>query len=104
MFIGLRPCPFVGRRSLRMAQENHIADANRDLDHFIRSTPDILQWDWESRIGQFLLGKIGESDLFAAAASPVHYIAVRQRTDALYYAGMKRLLAGNKAGRICSSR
>ena len=82
---------------LIQAQENHIADANRDLDHFIRSTPDLRQRDWESRIGQFLLGKIGESDLLAAAASPVIAPFGIRRGGVRHSATVQSLASGKEA-------
>ena len=52
---------------------------------------------WPARIADFLLGKTRESDLMAAAASPNSYKEREQRTDAWFFAGMKQLLAGDKA-------
>ena len=51
---------------------------------------------WPARIVDFLLGKSRECDLISAADSPDLSIDWRRRTDGWYYAGMKRLLAGDK--------
>lgn len=50
--------------------------------------------DWEAQIARFLLGQIDEATFLAAAGGPD---AERQRSEVWYYAGMKQLLAGNKA-------
>ncbi|MFA5190462.1 MAG: hypothetical protein WC740_07050, partial [Verrucomicrobiia bacterium] len=53
---------------------------------------------WPVPIAEFLLGKISEGNLMAAAASPNSYRERGRRTEGWYYAGMKRLLAGDKTG------
>jgi lipoprotein NlpI len=53
--------------------------------------------DWPSRIAALLLDQATEADLLAAAASPDAEKERRQRCEAWYYAGMKRLLAGKRA-------
>jgi lipoprotein NlpI len=57
--------------------------------------------DWSSKAASFLLEKLSEADLFAAAASSRKAETKRDQTcDAWYYAGMKRLLAGDKSTAI----
>ncbi len=53
---------------------------------------------WPARIADFLLGKTRESDLIAAAALPSSHKERDQRAEGWYYAGMKRLLSGDKTG------
>jgi len=52
---------------------------------------------WPAPIAEFLLGKISEGNLMAAAASPDASKEQARRTEGWYYAGMKRLLSGDKA-------
>lgn len=47
-------------------------------------------------IGEFLLGKTGESDFLATASSPDAKTNRDRHCEAWYYAGMKRLLTGDK--------
>jgi lipoprotein NlpI len=53
---------------------------------------------WPARVAEFLLGRISESDLMAAAASPDASKEREHRAEGWYYAGMKRLLSGDKTG------
>ncbi len=66
-----------------------------------------LQNDWNSppeefssKIAAFLLGHIRENDLIANAASPDQNKEPGQYCEAWYFAGMKKLLAGNKTAAI----
>jgi tetratricopeptide (TPR) repeat protein len=51
---------------------------------------------WHSKIGKFLLGRIPESELFAMTVQDARKERV-QYCSAYYYAGMKKLLDGDKA-------
>ncbi|MBI5395718.1 MAG: tetratricopeptide repeat protein, partial [Verrucomicrobia bacterium] len=53
--------------------------------------------DWRIKIAAFLLDKTSESDLISAAASPDIMKGRQQLCEGWYYAGMKRLLADDKA-------
>jgi len=53
-----------------------------------------------TRIGEFLLGQIGENELVRASASTIPLKDQGQRCEAWYFIGMKRLQAGDKAGAI----
>ncbi len=50
--------------------------------------------DWHSEIGSFLLGKMSEAELLKAAAAVPS--PDKPLCEAYYYAGMKRLIAGQK--------
>jgi lipoprotein NlpI len=47
-------------------------------------------------VASHLLGNVTEADLFAAAASPDAKKESGQHCEAWFYAGMKKLLAGEK--------
>ena len=54
--------------------------------------------DWAAKIGNYLLGRGTEADLFAAAANPDTNKDAGQRCEAWCYSGIKRLIAEDKAG------
>ncbi len=56
----------------------------------------LSQEPWVVKVGAFLLGNVTEDDLMTAAASPDAAKDQGQHCEAWYYAGMKRLLAGDK--------
>jgi tetratricopeptide (TPR) repeat protein len=70
--------------------------ANQELSAYLDKRWDMSPADWISKIGEFLLDKIGEADLFAAAGSTDPKKERTQHCEAWYYSGMKYLLAGNK--------
>jgi len=77
--------------------------ANKEFAAFLDNRWKAAPGDWFSRVAGHLIGKVSESDLMAAAASPE--IAAGNRTEDLlcegwYYAGMKKLLAGDKEAAI----
>jgi len=67
-----------------------------DLENGWNSPPDELV----SKTAAFLLGRINEADYLAAAASPDAKTDRGQHCEAWYFAGMKRLLMGDKKGAI----
>lgn len=69
----------TGRKELRTA-----------LDHRWDAKPN----DWPSKLGDFLLGKLDETALLAAADSPDAIKNREQHCEAWYYDGMVRLAAG----------
>ena len=54
--------------------------------------------DWAAKIGNYLLGRGTEADLFAAAAAPDTNKDAGQHCEAWFYSGIKRLIAEDKAG------
>jgi lipoprotein NlpI len=53
-----------------------------------------------TRIGEFLLGQIGENDLLKASASAIPIKDQGQRCEAWYFIGMRKLEAGDKDAAI----
>jgi lipoprotein NlpI len=53
--------------------------------------------EWTSKIGQFLAGQLAEADFLAAAKNTDPRTEAGQLCEAYFYAGSKRLLAGDKA-------
>jgi lipoprotein NlpI len=71
--------------------------ANAELDEFVRKRWNAAPGDWVSTIARYLLGKVSEADLFAAAKSPDAKKERSQLCEAWFYAGMKKLFARDKA-------
>src|SRR5271157_2265479 len=72
------------------------AEANRELAAYLGSRRNMPAADWISKIGRFLLDQISESDFLGDATSSDVGKDRAQHCEAWYYAGMKRLLAGDK--------
>ena len=53
--------------------------------------------NWHWKLGQFLTGRIKEPELFKAAESPDTRTDTERHCEAWFYAGTKRLLAGDQA-------
>ncbi len=70
--------------------------ANKELADYMGKRPATAAGDWVSKVGGHLLGTIPEADLLAAAVSPDAQKDSGQHCEAWFYAGMKRLLAGDK--------
>jgi lipoprotein NlpI len=71
--------------------------ANKELAAFLDKRRDETPEEWTSKVAGHLLGNVSEADLFAAAKSSD---AKKERglfCEAWFFAGMKRLLAGDKA-------
>ncbi len=71
--------------------------ADRELAKFISEHPD---WagSWNTKIDNFLLGKVSEQELLAAIDSSEEKKQHEQQCGAWYYVGVKRLMNGDKAG------
>jgi tetratricopeptide (TPR) repeat protein len=80
------------------AEQGQLASANQELSAYLKSRGSAPAHDWLSRLGAFLLGPINESDLLAAADAGDPQTDRAQHCEAWFYAGMKRLLAGDKQG------
>lgn len=72
------------------------AEANRELAGYFGSRRNMPAADWTSKIGRFLLDQISESDFPGDATSSDVEKDRAQHCEAWHYAGMKRLLAGDK--------
>ena len=70
--------------------------ANRELSAYVDKRWKGASVEWLSKVAGHLLGSVTEADLFAAAASPHARKDRRQQCEAWYFAGMKKLLAGEK--------
>jgi len=64
-----------------------------NMDKRIDGTKD----DWGSKVANFLFAKISEAEFLTAAASTDVNIERAKRCQAFFYAGMKRLLDGDKS-------
>ena len=71
--------------------------ADRGLSSFVADHPEQAN-PFYTEIDNFLLGKMSEKDLLAAADSGKEKKRPEQHCEAWYYAGLKRLLNGDKAG------
>jgi lipoprotein NlpI len=71
--------------------------ADRGLSSFVADHPE-QAGSFYTEIDNFLLGKMSEKDLLAAADSVEEEKRPEQQCEAWYYAGLKRLLNGDKAG------
>jgi tetratricopeptide (TPR) repeat protein len=56
--------------------------------------------EWVTQVARFLLGQTDETTLFAASASPLQDKAAEQYCEAWYFAGLKRLAEGDRAGAL----
>jgi tetratricopeptide (TPR) repeat protein len=70
--------------------------ASKELSDYIGKRPATAAGDWVSKVAGHLIGNVTEADLFAAAASPDAKKDSGQHCEAWFYAGMKKLLAGDK--------
>jgi lipoprotein NlpI len=56
--------------------------------------------DWITKVAEHLLGKISTDDLYNAAAGADPVNKKRLKIEASFYAGIKKLFSGDKAGAI----
>ena len=78
-------------------QHGQEAEADRELADALAHHWNGAPGQWSSQIGRFLLGQITEKAFLAAAAAPTPDRDRSQHCEAWYYAGMIRLLSGDKA-------
>ncbi len=74
--------------------ENEVA--NKELAAYFEKRGNGKDDSWPARIGDFLLGRIDQSALLTAAASPKAMVERGQFADAWFFAGMKHLQANNR--------
>jgi len=84
------------------AQTDEEADASKELEQHLKSLKGDKRDEWGASIARFLSGSLPESDFLAQATTTAKRpSAVRgQICESLYYAGMKRKLAGDKSGAL----
>lgn len=80
-------------QNLKTDVDQELSDA---LENGWNSSPD----DLISKTAAFLLGRLNEADYLAAAVSPEAKTDLGQHCEAWYFAGMKRLLMGDKTTAI----
>ena len=85
---------------LVLAEQGQQEAANKELADDTEQPSNEAPNDWTSKVTSFLLDKINQADFLAAAASPDTEKEHNQRCDAWFYAGVKRMLARDKATAI----
>ena len=75
---------------------NQKAKADKDLAHARATTWNSKPDAWVSKIAAFFLDQISETDLFDASSHSGEETVNQQRCEAWYYAGIKRLIAGDE--------
>lgn len=80
--------------------QNSTTDADQALSSALETSWNSAPDDMVSKSAAFLLGRMSEADYLAAAASPDAKTDQGQHCQAWYFAGMRRLLMGDKKGAI----
>ncbi|NOS71749.1 MAG: tetratricopeptide repeat protein [Verrucomicrobia bacterium] len=82
------------------AQRGEEAEANRELETYLQSLQGAKTNEWEASIARFLSGSLSESNFLGQATTIVKRPSAIQGQvcESLYYAGMKRKLAGDTNG------
>jgi len=78
-------------------QHGQAAKADQELAEALAHHWNSAPGQWSHQIGRFLLGQIKEEAFLAGAAAPTPEEDRSQHCEAWYYAGMIRLLSGDKA-------
>jgi tetratricopeptide (TPR) repeat protein len=83
-------------------QKGEMTDANMELETYLKSPQGAKAEEWEKCIARFLLGNLTESNFLSQATTTAKRPSAvsGQVCDSLYYAGMKRKLAGDKQGAV----
>ena len=83
----------------RLGQTN---EAQTELAAYISSIPAAKASDWKTVVAQFLAGKLSETQLLSQATTTAKRPTdiPKHLCEAYYYAAMKCLLAGDKAGAV----
>ncbi len=76
--------------------QNAHVDADQDLSDALENSWNNSADDFTAKTAAFLLGRVTESDYLTAAASTDAETDATQHCQAWYFAGMKRLLMGDK--------
>jgi tetratricopeptide (TPR) repeat protein len=80
--------------------QNSKTDADQELSDGLENNWNSGPDDLVSKTAAFLLGRVDETNYLAGAASPDAKTDQGQHCEAWYFAGMKRLLMGDKKGAI----
>ena len=70
--------------------------ANKELTAYLGKRGNAAPGDWIPNVAGHLVGNVSEADLFAAAKSPDSNKERGQLCEAWFYAGMKKLVSGDK--------
>jgi tetratricopeptide (TPR) repeat protein len=71
--------------------------ADDELTAHMKARPEASRADWETKIGAYLLGHLGENEFLTAAATPDTMKQRAQECEARYYMGLKKLLGGDRS-------
>ena len=82
------------------AQQGQRSAADGDLATALGKNRNSPSGAWVTQDARFLLGQLGENDYLSAARSTDQHTDIGQHCEAWYYIGIKRLLAGDKAGAV----
>ena len=74
------------------------ADADRELAEWIGKRKPVKPDDWPGKILLLLAGKLSEEEFLKASETKNPRQAAERKCAALYYAGMRRIVAGDKDG------
>ena len=80
------------------ARLGEAGEAGKELADYFKKRKVVRPGDWTGTIGGYLLGSVSESELFACASGANAWKLKGETCEAWYYAGMKRLLGGDKKG------
>ncbi|CAN5874636.1 hypothetical protein BH11VER1_BH11VER1_30510 [soil metagenome] len=83
---------------LIQTRQGETETAHKELADYLEKQRNSEQETWATKIAGYLLGRISEAELLAAAKSTNDPTEQGQLCELWYYAGMKKLLAGSKAG------
>jgi HEAT repeat protein len=78
------------------ARLGETAAATRELEAYLAARKTGQPGDWPSQVGRFLAGQVSEAEFLKAAKNPNAQTDREQQCEAWFYAGMKRLIAGEQ--------
>ena len=81
---------------LILARTGQTDAANKELADYLQQRGNTA--DWFSAVASYLLGRISDADLLAAAKSSDKKKETGQMCEAWFYIGMKKLIGGDKSG------
>ena len=79
-------------------KRNGEVNTDEELASYLGKRSGSVLEDWFSKLAAYLLDRVTEADLFAAAKSPDREKASGHYCEAWFYAGMKKLLGKHYAG------
>ena len=79
------------------ARLGDVRKADSRLSDYLAARPRTADGEWASHVGTFLIGRDSEEAFFQQAASGDAKTVGGQRCEAWFYAGIKKLVVGDKA-------